>query len=125
MNKPDIDRPSTWKVYKAGMCENCFGGCCTMPVEVKAADLVRLGIATEDEIIGSLKKLARKLQREGYVSSFRQGTDLFMLAQQANRDCIFLNSKTRLCTVYDKRPEVCRLFPQIGPRPGFCPGYRK
>ncbi|MDP4732351.1 MAG: YkgJ family cysteine cluster protein, partial [Limnohabitans sp.] len=24
-------------------------------------------------------------------------------------------------TVYDKRPNTCRLHPQVGPKPGFCP----
>jgi len=24
--------------------------------------------------------------------------------------CVFLNRKTRLCAIYDDRPEVCRLF---------------
>ncbi|MBX3041961.1 MAG: hypothetical protein KF789_14740, partial [Bdellovibrionaceae bacterium] len=45
----DIDRPSTWKAYRSGMCTGCFGGCCTMPVEVKLSDLIRLGEVTVDE----------------------------------------------------------------------------
>lgn len=93
-----------------------------MPVEVKLSDLIRLGVTTEDEAAGSVRKLAKRLMREGIVSSYRHGTDLFMLTQKSNNDCLYLNEKTRLCTVYDKRPEVCRQFPAIGPRPGFCPG---
>lgn len=92
-----------------------------MPVEVRASDLVRLGVAGEDEVTGSLKKLAKRLRREGLIVSYRAGTDLFMLTQKANRDCVFLDSLTRLCTVYEQRPDVCRQFPEIGPRPGFCP----
>ncbi len=92
-----------------------------MPVEVKLSDLVRLGWVSEDESQGSIKKLSRRLLKEKKIQSYRQGTDLFMLAQKANRDCLLLDSKTRLCTVYEKRPEVCRLFPSIGPRPGWCP----
>ncbi len=122
--KPDIDRPSTWKQYRTEMCTGCFGGCCTMPVEVKLSDLIRLGLVTQDEADGSIKKLAKKLIKEGYVTSYRQGTDLFMLSQKANRDCYFMDTKTRLCTVYEKRPEVCRQFPSIGPRPGYCPGFK-
>lgn len=121
----DIDRPSTWKAYRPGMCAGCYGGCCTMPVEVRIADLIRLGVVGEDEASGSLKKVAARLKREGFISSFRQGTDLFMLTQKANRDCHFLDTKTRLCTVYEKRPDVCRQFPSIGPRPGFCPVSKK
>lgn len=125
MNKPDIDRPSTWKLYRNNMCDNCFSGCCTMPVEVKLSDLIRLGITDEDEASGSIKKLANRLKRERLITSYRQGTEFFMLAQKANRDCLYLDSKTRRCTVYEKRPDTCRSFPQIGPRPGFCPGFSK
>ncbi|HEY8272823.1 MAG TPA: YkgJ family cysteine cluster protein [Pseudobdellovibrionaceae bacterium] len=125
MSKVDIDRPSSWKFYRKGMCDNCWGGCCTMPVEVKLSDLIHLQVVTEDEALGSIKKLAKRLMREGIVSSYRQGTELFMLTQKYGRDCYFLNSATRLCTVYERRPGVCREFPNIGPRPGFCPSINK
>lgn len=95
-----------------------------MPVEIKSSDLVRLGVATEDEIAGSVKKLAKRLKKEGIIESYRAGTEFFMLSQKANRDCRYLNSVTRLCTVYEKRPDTCRQFPSIGPRPGFCPGSK-
>lgn len=96
-----------------------------MPVEVKLSDLIRLGVTTEDEAQGSIKKLAKRLLRQGIVSSYRHGTELFMLTQKQGRDCYFLDSKTRLCTAYEKRPDVCRKFPEIGPRPGFCPSTPK
>lgn len=121
MNRTDKDRPSTWRAYKDGMCKGCYGSCCTMPVEVKISDLIRLGVTTEDEAQGSLKKLAKRLMKEGIVVSYRAGTEFFMLAQKTNEDCLFLDSKTRLCTVYENRPDTCRKFPAIGPRPGFCP----
>lgn len=124
MKNPDVDRPSTWKVYHAGMCKGCSGACCTMPVEVKLSDLVRLGVCSEDEALGSIKKLAKRLVKEGVIVSYRQGTEFFMLSQKSNRDCYFMDSRTRLCTVYERRPETCRRFPEIGPRPGFCPGNR-
>jgi Fe-S-cluster containining protein len=119
--KPDKDRPSTWVKYRNGLCTGCIGACCTMPVEVKTSDLIRLEVTSEDEISGSIKKVAKRLIKEKIVSSYRAGTDLFMLAAKPNGDCYFLDSKTRLCTVYEKRPDVCRKFPEIGPRPGFCP----
>lgn len=96
-----------------------------MPVEVKLSDLIRLGVTDEDEASGSVRKLANRLKREGIIVSYRQGTDFFMLSQKANRDCRYLDSFTRRCTVYEKRPDTCRGFPQIGPRPGFCPGFGK
>lgn len=115
-----IERPSTWVVYKRGMCDGCWSGCCTLPVEVSAVDLMRLGLVTEDEACASLKKVAKRLMKEGFVRSFQAKTQVFTLEQRGGRDCIFLDSK-RMCTVYEKRPEVCRKFPKIGPRPGFCP----
>lgn len=117
-----IDRPSTWvKFTNASMCNGCFAGCCTLPVEVSAVDLMRLELITEDEAATSLKKVFRKLHKEGWVRSFHASTQLFILEQQNGRDCVFLNPKTRLCTVYEKRPHVCRSFPKIGPKPGYCP----
>lgn len=103
------------------MCEGCWGGCCTLPVEVSVSDLIRLGLVTEDEACASLKKVARRLEKEGVIQAFVPRSQLFILEQRNGRDCIYLHPKTRLCTVYEKRPEVCRQFPKIGPRPGYCP----
>ena len=118
----DVQRPLTWVKFKKDLCKGCWSGCCTLPVEVSAADLIRLEIITEDEACDSLKKVARRLTKEGIIQAFKAKSQLFILEQRQGRDCIFLN-KDRLCTVYDKRPEVCRSFPKIGPRPGFCPGH--
>lgn len=119
--KTDKDKPWTWIRYKSGMCTGCAGSCCTMPVEVHASDLIRLGFTDQDEVDRSKRKLAKRLIREGVLQSYREGTDLFMLASRPNGDCRLLHPETRLCTVYEKRPEVCRTFPEVGPRPGFCP----
>ena len=121
----DPQRPSTWKPYTQGMCEGCWAGCCTLPLEVSAYDLMRLGLLTEDEAAASLKKAAKRLMKEGYVRSFSAKTGVFILEQRHGRDCLFLGEKDRLCTVYEKRPEVCRMFPKIGPRPGYCPAGSK
>lgn len=122
--KTDKDKPWTWVKYREGLCQGCSGSCCTMPVEVKSEDLIRLGLTDEDEINQSPRKVAKRLMKEGVISSYRDGTGLFMLTQKPNDDCYFLDLKTRLCTVYEKRPGVCREFPNIGPKPGFCP-HRK
>lgn len=120
--KSNKDRPSTWKKYDSENCLSCRGNCCAMPVEVKVSDLIRLEVATQDEVDNSIKKLAKKLKKSGVISSYREGTEFFMLTQKSNDDCYFLNSSTRLCSVYEKRPDTCRQFPsQIGTRVGFCP----
>ena len=102
------------------MCDGCWAACCTLPVEVSAYDLMRLELITEDEAASSLKKVAKRLMKEGIVQSFHPPRQLFILEQRFGRDCIFLG-EDRLCTVYEARPEVCRKFPKIGPRPGHCP----
>ena len=91
-----------------------------MPVEVSVGDLIRLGVLTEDEASRSLKVAAARLKREKIVKTFRVRSLIFVLEQRSNGDCIFLD-KNRRCTVYEKRPEICRQFPKIGPKPGFCP----
>lgn len=123
MSRVDIDRLSTWVKYRKNLCEGCWAGCCTLPVEVSAVDLMRLELITEDEAAASLKKVAKRLIKEGFVQAFNPRTQLFVLEQRSGRDCIFLG-KDRRCTVYEKRPEVCRGFPtRLGPRPGWCPAF--
>ena len=120
MKRIDPQTPSHWIQFKKGYCDGCWAGCCTLPVEVSVVDLMRLGLVTEDEAASSLKKVAKRLMREGVIQAFQSKSQLFILEQRQGRDCIFLG-KDRLCTVYEKRPAVCRLFPKIGPKPGFCP----
>lgn len=118
-----IEQPSSWVPFKKNICHECWAGCCTLPVEVSVRDLIRLGLITLDEAASSLKKVARRLSREGWIQTYRAKSQLFVLEQREGRDCIYLDSN-RQCTVYEKRPEVCRQFPKIGPRPGYCPKQR-
>lgn len=120
----DAQRPSTWLEYRSGLCTGCWAACCTLPVEVSAMDLIRLSLITEEEASISLKRVAKKLLEAGIIQAYHARSQIFVLEQRHGRDCIFLG-KDRLCTVYGKRPEVCRKFPRIGPRPGFCPAARK
>jgi len=101
------------------------GNCCKLHVEAKVPDLLRLGLLTPDEALWSAKKIARKLESMKIIQSYRASTMKFTLAQRINHDCIFLDETSRLCTVYDNRPDVCRNFPEVGPRPGWCPESRK
>jgi Fe-S-cluster containining protein len=126
MKKCDPDKPSTWMKYRDGLCQNCWAGCCTMPLEVSAQDLIDMRLTHEDEAGESLKKLAKRLQKEGIIQSYRANTGVFMISQKSNGDCYFLDSKTRLCTIYEKRPTVCREFPtKLGFRLGYCPAGKK
>ena len=118
----DIDRIQNWKKFKPKLCSKCISTCCTLPVEVSGVDLVRLGFATEDDLMQPLKRLAKHLMKQGVVKQYREKTQIFVLIQKNGSDCLFLDSKTRFCTVYERRPTVCRGFPlTVGSRPGYCP----
>ncbi|MCX6118011.1 MAG: YkgJ family cysteine cluster protein [Proteobacteria bacterium] len=120
MRKIDLDRLSTWVAYKPSLCKGCMGYCCRLPVDATVDDLVRMKVISQDEALQSARKIARKLQKDGIIVSFRASKMLFQIAQKSNRDCIFLGDD-RLCTIYDLRPDVCRRFPTCSPRPNFCP----
>lgn len=118
----DVDHPATWTRWRRGLCEGCRANCCTMPVEVRLADLLRLGWvdAFEAEHLTALA-LAKRLLREQRIERFHPRSGLFTLARRADGDCALLDPVSRRCTVYAQRPDTCRLHPQKGPRPGYCP----
>lgn len=120
MEPVNIDFPSTWRKFKPSLCKNCWAGCCTLPLEVSSEDLHHMGFIGADEVEGSLKKVAKRLIKEGIVESFRARTGIFTIRRTQHGDCIFLD-KNRMCKIYDKRPSICRRFPECGPRPGYCP----
>jgi Fe-S-cluster containining protein len=118
----DVDRPETWTRFKAGMCNSCAANCCTMPVEVKVADLVRLGWVDPFEAENEdPKQIAKRLIKMRLVERFNFKNNIFTLARRSSGDCQFLDAQKRFCTVYENRPNTCRLHPQVGPKPGFCP----
>lgn len=121
---PDKDKPWTWKAFKPHFCSSCMASCCTMPVEIRGEDLVRLNLASFDELEHSPKKVAKRLEQTGWIKGYRANTGLFTLSAKPEGDCVFLDSQTRRCTVYQKRPQVCRDFPHVGPRVNHCP-YKK
>ena len=126
-NKPiasaDPERLETWVRYSAGLCRDCHATCCTLPVEVRIDDPIRLELVDAFERDEPAKNIARRLAKAGIVEHFNQKHGIFTLTRLANGDCLYLDRKSRLCTVYAKRPDTCRNHPRIGPRPGYC-AYR-
>ena len=118
----NVDNCETWTRYRNGLCNSCAANCCTMPVEVKLPDLVRLGLVDPFEAEHEApKQIAKRLQKMGAIEHFNFKNSIFTLSRRANGDCVNLDAQTRRCTVYDKRPNTCRLHPQVGPKPGYCP----
>lgn len=116
----DIDRLDTWARYNKDMCYSCHSTCCTLPVEVRLSDLIRIGVMDAFEKDEPAKNIAKRLQKDGIVERFNQKTGIFTLTRLSNNDCLYLDRKTRLCTIYDQRPDTCRNHPRVGPRPGYC-----
>ncbi len=115
-----IDDTATWVKYKKAFCHYCDAGCCRMPVEIKAVDLVRMHLIDEFELQDNLKYLARRLIKQGLIEHFHSRSETFTIARMANGDCYFLNAFSRRCTIYSQRPDTCRNHPQVGPRSGYC-----
>lgn len=116
----DILRPKTWVRYKPSLCANCHAGCCTLPLRVSAEDLFHMGFIEYEKVNGPLKQIANRLIKQGIVRSYNTRTKVFTIQRHKNEDCIFLDENRR-CTIYAKRPVVCRRFPDNSIRPGFCP----
>lgn len=121
----DIDNTATWAKYRKRLCNHCNGSCCSLPVEVKAEDLIRMELMDAFELQDDLKFVARRLIKQRLVEHYHSKTKTFTLARMANGDCMFLDNLTRRCTVYSERPDTCRNHPQIGPRPGYCAFMKK
>jgi Fe-S-cluster containining protein len=118
----DVDRCETWTRYRNGLCDSCAANCCTMPVEIRLADLVRLEVVDPFEAEHEdPRQIAKRLTKAGVLERFNAKHGIFTLARRADGDCRFLNARTRRCTVYAQRPDTCRKHPQVGPRPGHCP----
>ena len=118
----DVDRPDTWTRYRNGLCDTCAANCCTMPVEVRLPDLVRLDLVDAFEAEHEApKQIAKRLEKAGLIDHFNFRHSIYTLARRANGDCANLHPQTRRCTVYAQRPDTCRKHPQTGPKPGYCP----
>ncbi|MGA3828201.1 YkgJ family cysteine cluster protein, partial [Pseudomonas chlororaphis] len=79
--------------------------CVALPGEVKIKDRVGVGIVDEFERGEPVKNIAKRLQKEGIVERYNQKSEIFTLQRMSNNDCLYLDRKSRLCTIYDKRPE--------------------
>lgn len=116
----DIEDTSTWLKYRKKFCTQCVASCCTLPVEVRSSDLIRMGLMDEFEISDNLKLVAKRLKKERIVDHYHSKTETFTLSRMANGDCLYLHPESRHCTIYHERPDTCRNHPHIGPKPGFC-----
>jgi 8-oxo-dGTP pyrophosphatase MutT (NUDIX family)/Fe-S-cluster containining protein len=105
----DVDRLETWSKYKPGMCDTCAANCCTMPLEVRLPDLVRLGLVDPFEVEHiEPKQIAKRLTKMRLIDHFNPH-EIFTMARRASGDCNFLDATTRRCTCTSsaRRPAAC------------------
>jgi len=94
-------------------CRKCPAYCCSYPrIIVSEADIVRLAKHHGIGVEAARKKYTKPGHEKGERVLRHKGDEHFGTV------CRFLNRKTRNCTIYEGRPEVCREFPG----PGRC-GY--
>ena len=92
-------------------CSKCPAYCCSYDqIELKELDIRRLAKHLD-------------LDREVFLKRYtKQGDELPVLRHHKDKlfgsTCVFLDSKTRRCTVYEARPNVCRTYPDR-PRCGY------
>ena len=81
----DVDRIESWTRYKPGMCDSCAANCCTMPVEVKMADLIRLNLVDPFEAEHEEpKQIAKRLaKRASLITSISKTASLHWHAEAA------------------------------------------
>lgn len=121
MPEGSLKNKKDWTRFRKPLCASCWASCCnSAPVEVSVPDLIRMELLSEAEAAQDLDRAVAKLAEQRLIRRARRGALVFVLRQRRNGDCIFLDEKRR-CTTYETRPEICRMFPRIGPRPGFCP----
>lgn len=87
-------------------CLKCVAYCCTYKlIPATPSDIARLGRRFDLGPREAKKKFTKKGDKEFPVVLRHQEDEHFGTA------CMFLDQKTRQCTVYESRPRICRDFP--------------
>lgn len=82
-------------------CHKCGGFCCgIVPFENSLIqDLTQLGYIRRGIVSESMTATTSLLIREGVP-----------LLEQLDNKCIFYDTPRRGCAIYDRRPQVCRIY---------------
>ena len=92
----NVDDLNTWAKYQKKMCDHCKGTCCSLPVEVQAKDLVRMGVIDAFELDENMKRIFKRLSKQQLVEHYHTKSEMFTLARMANGDCLYPVSYTHL-----------------------------
>ena len=121
----DVDDISTWTKHEPWLCESCTANCCSLPVEVKIPDLIRMGLLAKVEARRPIEMIAERLKHEGVIENLFVRERIFILARSGGDVCQYLDPEGRQCRIYANRPDTCREYPHVSARPGFCAYRRK
>jgi Fe-S-cluster containining protein len=99
----DEDECQVCLLANAPTCSCRCGQCCHMLIEVSLQDAEREPRITE-------KGSPMYLSPEETASGQRELMGYLLNTPEANFACVFLDQTTNLCTIYETRPLVCRLF---------------
>jgi len=80
-------------------CENC-GKCC---IETEM-------IVSEQDIDFILRKCLNYKRKREFI--FKNKDDLFQL-KNVEGYCVFFDKRSKICTIYEFRPQGCRFYPLI------------
>lgn len=68
----DSDRLETWACYSNGLCRDCQATCCTLPVQVRIDELIRLEVVDAFERDEPPMNVAKRPSKAGIVEHFNQ-----------------------------------------------------
>ena len=86
-------------------CDTCGGRCCT-------GEAGHVWV-TEGEIVAISNALAKEVDTfvKDYLVRINNRFSLKELRIKGNLECVFLDSQTKRCTVYARRPVQCKTYP--------------
>tara|TARA_Y100000592_G_C5299452_1_gene234762 strand:+ start:42 stop:389 length:348 start_codon:yes stop_codon:yes gene_type:complete len=95
-------------------CMVCVASCCSLEVEINQEDYLKMKALGLDH--GAKKHSSDFIEK----NPIYKGKELFFdelykdnfarLKKGKDGFCLFLNRETRLCSIYENRPQVCKDF---------------
>lgn len=99
-------------------CVSCTGACCARiytEVGITSEDIERMGGAESVTVRRGVVLHPYGQSWNGYLGMLRRTSwqgegDAMAESDERKMACVFLDTKTSLCTIYDARPDICREY---------------
>lgn len=95
-------------------CKSCHSNCCSLEVDLTKSDYDKLKLlgksfhATKRSDL-FIRENPQYTDKIGYLDEM-YGHTFAVINQGEDGYCNFLDRRTRLCTIYNNRPSICRDF---------------